>query len=379
MAVFTNLYKCAQTVAEILDSYGGLTAEVAFPPEAPDDSTERVVVTLLWVTPEPTHRNDPWDRGADGQITAPPLTMSGFFLLTSYGTSSGEPEGAYRTLGKALQTFHSRPRFELPDSALASPNGTGNLSIVMVPTAADLMEKVYAPLHIKQRPWALLHIGPIQLESLHAVAPGAPLVRPGGPTLASLDVLNKPELEKVTPTAVARGGRVRLDGRWGGAIATVRVGPVAIKAADWTQPVADGPIFVTLPDLVPPAVSKGTHEVRVQVGSQWSEPQLLRVTDAGIASVFSPPLPSQTVAADLVLAGRDLHTATHAYFWPDAALTVPAEVVEVALLPANVGVSQVIVPAAALPLPAGDHRRYRISLRASAQVYTPFVLMELTK
>ena len=379
MAQFSNLFRSAQTVSEILQAYGSVTAEVGFPPEAADDPTERVVVTLMWVTPEPIHRNDPWERGSDGQSTPPPLTLSAFFLITAYGTTANEPEGAYNNLGRVLQAIHSRPTFELPDSSLATPNmGTGSLSIVHVPTAADLMEKVYSPLNVKQRPWALLQVGPVQLSSFHDAALGAPAVRPGGTELAGLEVLNRPELTRISPSEVARGGRVRLDGSWGGTVSRVRVGSVEVAPADISQPAADGPVIVRLQNLMPPVVPAGAHAVSVQVGNQWSESEQVLVRELGTPSVFSPAVPSASVSVDLFLDGRDLQTATHAYFWPDSTVAVPAEVLEVALAPADVNPTQVRIPSAALPVPASGRRAYRISLKMSPQVYTPFVVMELS-
>ena len=56
--------------ARIAPSLADITA--APPIENPATQGEAIRISLLWVTPQPTHRNDPWYLSEDGQRRAPP-------------------------------------------------------------------------------------------------------------------------------------------------------------------------------------------------------------------------------------------------------------------------------------------------------------------
>ncbi len=384
MARFTNLFQLGQVLADILMHHGGVTnAEVGVPLESPNHNQELVRLTLLWVTPQPTHVNDPPFRAADGTLEPPPITLSAFFLFTAYGDGGDgtEPEGAYNMLGKVLQTFHTLPNHELPDAEL--PNapdwGEGPLSIIQVPTAADLMEKVYTPLQVKHRPWVLYEVGPVQLVNLEEPEEGAPLVRPGGPTLAGVEVLGRPAIERITPERPGRGGRMRLDGTWGGPVEEVRVGEVSLSPGDPWVATVDGSVIVRLPHLVSPTVEPGEHPVKVRVGKLFSEPCVISVQGSEVPTIFAPESLAHDPATELLLEGRNLESTSEVYLWPDAGVAAPDEVAVLTVdepgSPVEVSATEIrLGPAAFTDLSA---RTYRISARISPRVYTPYVLVEL--
>ena len=84
------------------------------------------------------------------------------------------------------------------------------------------------------------------------------------------------------------------------------------------------------------------------------------------------------MAADLDLLGRGLQTATEVAFWPDGGVASPTEVHTIPLVPADVSATKVTVRSPALLAAAPSARRYRVSVRISSRVYTPYVLLELT-
>jgi hypothetical protein len=214
MAVFSNLHHVGEVIVEMIETNLAAaptgTIQVGPPLDTPTGAAEDIRVTLLWVTPQPTHRNDVWERKAGGGLKPPPLTLSAFFMVSTYGSAAEDPVRAHELLGNIMQIFHTEPELTLPLAGLPG-KGEGRLSIVQVPTAADLMEKVYAPLQAKHRAWVLFEAGPIQLPmNVSDTAPG-PVVAPGGIHFEGVEVLTRPRIVRVTPSRQAQGGRVRVD------------------------------------------------------------------------------------------------------------------------------------------------------------------------
>ncbi|HEV7876484.1 Pvc16 family protein [Bradyrhizobium sp.] len=371
MALFNNLHDVGTALSDILrDRINPMLEVLPGPPlQNPTGTAEAIRVTLLWITPQPTHRNDPWEPRPNGQLTPPPLSLSGFYLTTAYGTTpANDPQQAYNLLGEVLRVFDAEPRIRLPDPAAAVGNGA--IGITLVPTAADLMEKVYTPLQMPHRPWALFEVGPIQLVSRLQPGPEPALVHPGGIRLGQLTVGAPPEIESILPSPAGVGGRIRIDARYTGAAQAVRIGSEEIAAAAFVLAEPSGPIVLTLP----PAVDAGEYDVSLRVAGTWSRPATLTIRDATVSSADAPAQLVHSVAADLVIDGRALAATTAVFAWPNAGVTSPADVATLA--PGAVAATQVTVSAAALTALAG--RDMRLALRVSTHRFTPFIRLRFT-
>jgi hypothetical protein len=378
MAQFDALHQVGVALCDILRNRLGAGLDIlpAPPLENPSGQAEAVRLTLLWITPQPTHRNDPWVRAPDGTLEPPPTTLSGFYLITAYGTApTAEPEQAHNLLGDVIRVFDSETRIELPNPP-ATNLGEGRLGVVLVPTAADLMEKVYTPLGVRHRPWALFEVGPIQLRSRLRPGPEQPIVHPGGISLG-LRAARPPRLERLLPASTGVGGRVRLDARYQGTVEAVLVGATVIDAPALQIPEPGGPVLFTLP--APPAadaVAVGAHDVRLRVDGLFAAPLTLNVRPAGVAFADAPASLTHPLFNDLQLTGEDLAQVAEAAVWPDSGVAHPDEVraVQVSAVAANSVTLSAVDLAAAGVVPGV----MRISLRTPAHRFTPYVVLEFT-
>jgi len=388
MAVFENLHDAGVALAGYLrrNLTPSLSDVMAAPPiENATGAAEAVRVSLMWVTPQPTHRNDPWVTGADGQETAPPVSLSAFYLVTAYGsTDSGEPGQAINRLGQALQIFETGSVLDLPlpddpgTPELDPTPGTGQMTIVHVPTAADLMEKIYTPLQMRLRPWALFEVGPIQLARLTAPRPGPDIVRPGGVRLAGVAPVAPPRILHAVPARIRAGGRLMLVTAEAGNAVSLRVGGVEFTFADTpagpleiARPDSAGRVFATYPAAEP----AGDFDAVLRGAVAGSDPEPVTVLDA-TASGVDAPIAALSLGGDLVLSGSGLGTTDRVFIWPDAGIRDPAEVLD--LPPDAVAAGSVTVLGATL---AGGGLRaipYRVSLRLGSGAFTPYVLLQVT-
>lgn len=383
MAEFANLHDAGVALAGYLrrNLTPALADVLAAPPiENAAGSAEAIRISLMWVTPQPTHRNDPWVVGADGQETAPPVSLSGFYLVTTYGsTDGGEPNQAINRLGEVLQVFETGPDLTLPLPAtpqLDAVAGDGRVSIIHVPTAADLMEKIYTPLQMRHRPWALFEVGPIQLVRLLLPRQGPDVVRPGGVQLTNVAPIAPPRILRVTPSRLRAGGRVMLDTAEAGTADTLRIGAVTFTFADTpaaaleiARPDALGRVFATYPAAGP----DGDVDAVLR-GRAGSDPEPVTILPASAAGVDAP-LAALAPGADLVLTGGALDTADRVFLWPDAGIRDPADVIDLGptvVAPASVTVARAGLTAAGLcAIP------HRVSLRMASGAFTPYVLLEV--
>lgn len=383
MAVFANLHHVSEVMTQVIREHlpaapsGGVHSGA--PLDDPKTASEQIRVTLLWVTPQPTHRNDPWERTATGGLAPPPLTLAGFFLVTTYGMGmDDEPVRAHELLGNVMQAFHTVSELRLPLDSLAG-RGEGKLSFVQVPTAADLMEKVYAPLQARHRPWVLYEVGPIQLAMVTPVTDPGPLVRPGGVRLDGVVVADRPLITRVTPAQQVQGGQVRVDVELHGRpLGRLRIGRAAIEP-DAVTFLSEQALVVTIPAALPDAVPPGAADVYVQTGDALappvsiSDPERLLVLAPDAATIDAPLFASHDLGAALTLSGRGLASATELVMWPDRGVAEPAEIRSLAIAaatPYSVEVSAAALAAASL-VPDLD---YRLSVRVDAHRYTPYVL-----
>jgi hypothetical protein len=377
MAQFADLYDVGLAIAQLLQREiedprlpeGSVL--VAHPADLPDDATEHVRVSLLWTTAHPSHVNDGWERRPEGNEGPPPLTLSAFFLVTTYGvTDKKEAIRALQLLGEVLRVIHDLPRVRLPlgdDHA-----GDGTLELRVVPMAPELAEKLFGPLQLRHRPFALLEASPVRIASASKVRSPAPPVRPSGLRLGVEPIRGRPEIARLVPAVQGVGGRVRIEGRFSEAPTRVWVGPLRFEGADVEVLDAKRAITLRLPVSGNRAVGSGIHQVSVSSGVS-SDPRPLSVVAASVPTLDAPDL-AHSRRKPLVLTGRALGEANLLTAWPDAGVQSPREVVEIELEKAWVSPERLEVPTAALA-GLGD-RAYRLAARVG-EVYTPFVALEV--
>ncbi|SNX70236.1 uncharacterized protein DUF4255 [Cereibacter ovatus] len=384
MARIANLHDAGRALAAHLRGLiqPALTDVLAAPPlDNPAAQAEAVRLSLLWVTPQPTHRNDPWVTGGDGQSRPPPVSLSAFYLVTAYGTSgAGEPTQAINRLGQALQAIETRPVIDLPIAASAGIDpvpGSGRLTIAVVPVAADLMEKIFTPLQVRHRPWALVELGPVQLDRLAAPRPAPDLVAPGGLRLEGPQPVTRPVIRAMHPAPLGAGRRLRLDTVEAGGATALLIGAARFAFADApagpdqiARPDGEGRVFATYPA----ASATGALDVILIGPDGPSERHPLTVTEAGLAALDAPlaPLPP---GADLVLTGAGLATAERIFLWPERGIRSPAEVI--GLAPAVVLAGQVSASRAALDAAGLRPIPHLVALRLDTGRFTPPVLLEI--
>lgn len=388
MAVFENLHDVGLSLAGYLrrNLTPPLADVLAAPPiENAVTAGEALRVSLMWVTPQPTHRNDPWVTGTDGQSQPPPVTLSAFYLVTAYGaTDNNEPAQAINRLGQTIQIFETGPILELPlpdDPAtpeLDPTPGTGRMTVVFVPTAADLMEKIYTPLQMRHRPWALFEVGPVQLVRLIEPVAGPDIVQPGGVRLDDVRPSAPPRIRRALPATVRAGGRVMFETLEAGNANTLRIGAETFTFAD----VPAGPLEIARPDAqgrvwvtYPAASAVDDVDAVLRTPGQGSDPEPVTIAPAEAPGLDAPTVPL-SLGAQLVLAGGNLGGAARVFLWPDAGVRDPGEVLD--LVPDAIAANSLTLNAATLAAANLRAIPHRVAVRMDTGLFTPFVLLEVT-
>jgi hypothetical protein len=366
---FQNLSQVGQVLADIITAAvpAGTDVVVNVPPEVPEAVQAGVRITLLWTTPQPGHRNDDVQRTPDGTVALPPVTLTARYLVSTYGqTPENNAIDAHNLLGEIIRTFHEQTVVDLTPIGL----GEGAIDVVQITIDPEQCEKVWVPLQVRLRPWAVFDVAPVTLVRTDPPGPVQPVVRPGGANLSDIDVADQPRLERITPSTVGVGGRLRIDGTYTGAPSRVRIGDVAHEPPDIAAMSPGGPVLVSLTNQV----VEGQFTVTLRgTGTVMSEPQVVTVVGAALPSVDAPEVLQHSRAAALVLDGRALGVGpTTVFFWPDRGIGAPSEVITVSGTAATTSVT--IQPADLAALPP---RLYRVSVQISPQIYTPYVLLEI--
>jgi Pvc16 N-terminal domain len=388
MALFAHLHDVGQVMAEhIREQLGYVDVQAGEPRTITATTAPGIRLTLMFVTPQGSHRNDPWEREPTGERTPPPLSLSCFYLVTASGADSEDPIAAHNALGDVMRLFHTQPTLNLPlsDSFVASPPsaytelGEGQLTLVQVPMLLEQIDKIWTSLEAALQPWALFEVGPVQLTSLEPERPPAPVVRPGGVAFIDVRAGLRPQILRVTPAAVRSQGRVRIDALLPGGVEQVMVDGIAVAPGPVLAAEPDGPLLLDLSAGGLEVLREGVHTVSVQAGRMVSARENLRIAPPDVAVVDAPAFGAFDPANDLLLTGANLGAASEAILWPDQGLASPAEVTT---LPVT-DVSDDSLRIAAIgspPLIADIDRRgglWRLAVRVGAHVYTPFVLLEL--
>ncbi len=382
MALFTDLHDVVQLLSEhISEEIGIVDVQPGAPREAGATTEAGVRITLLYATPEPTHRNDPAERQPDGTRRAPPLSLSCTYLVTTTGADADDPIAAHHALGRIMTLYHDQPVLSLPLSdRVTSPPGTfselgdGLLNVGLVPMALDQIDKIWTSVDVQLQPWALFEVRPVQLLSVTTDEAALPVIRPGG---IGSDVRGgaRPQILRVAPELVRPGGRVRVDALLKGELERVFVAGTGVDAGDPSLVVADAgsPLLLTLGgDL-----GEGVHALTVQASGLVSRRAAIAIAAPSAPTVDAPPALSHDLGSDLVLTGANLAGAQEAVLWPDVGTAAPPDVFSLAV--SDVSAGGLTVPSAGAPgladLPRG-RGPWRLTIRIGNQVYTPYVVVE---
>jgi hypothetical protein len=370
VARFQTLSQVGLVLVEVIEAAVPAATEVRLnvPIENPASAAAAVRVTLLWTTPQPGHRSDPPERNPDGTMAPPPPTLTAWYVISTYGFDAAQNAvDAHDLLGRIIRAFHVQPTLTLPIAGM----GEGDLHVTQVPLDPELSEKVWVPLQVRQRPWALFEAAPVQLLRTDPAGPVQPVVRPGGVRLGPVEAVEPPRIARISPAVAGRGGRIRIDGAYLGAPARVTIGGTQIVPPDVSAMEPGGPVLVQLPA----GLVEGTYDATLTGAiTPHSDPATLTIVDPARPSIDAPIVLRHSRANPLVLDGRALGVgAVNVIFWPDAGIAAPSDVVTVA---GNAATISITIPAAALaPL---RNTLYRISLQAAPHVFTPYVVLEMT-
>lgn len=384
MARFTNLHDAGRALAAHLKArITPLLADtVAGPPlENASAQGEAIRVSLLWVTPQPTHRNDDWSVGDDGQRRPPPLSLSAFYVVTAYGTSpAGEPVQAINRLGQAIQALETDAVINLPIAASADIDpvpGNGRMTAVLVPVAADLMEKIFTPLQMRHRPWALVELGPVQLERLNAPLPAPDIVAPGGVRLVGPQPVSRPAITALAPAPLGAGRRLRIDSAGAASATTLRIGNEIFTFADAplgpgqiARPDPLGRIFVTYP------AGGATGAMDVVLGDDRGSSERHPISVTSGRAALDAPLTPLLAGADLVLSGDDLASVDRIFLWPARGILSPREVIDLAPTTASAG--QITLARSALQAAGLRAMPMLAAARIGTNRFTPAVPVEVS-
>jgi hypothetical protein len=383
-----DLHDVARVLSEFVTGELGYSDVQAGPPRpATATASPAVRFTLLYTTPQPTHRNDGWQRNPDGSERPPPLSLSCFYVVTASGTSDEDPIGAHNALGKVMQLFHDHSELSLPLSGgpqSSPPNGysvigAGPLGVVQVPMSLELIDKIWSSLEEQLQPWALFEVSPVQLPSLRADAPPSALVRPGGVRLGDVRASRRPSIERVEPNPLAAGGRVRIDVSTPAFDALI-VGGIEVLSNDASLSHIPGSnaLLLTLDDGGLDQLGPGAHPVVLRSGGMLSTSATLRVSAPGVPVLEAPTVVRHDPNAPLTLRGTNLAGAVDALVWPDRGVAAPSDVHTLAL--SAVGANAATIAAAGTPGGLGDvafgAEPWRVALRVGDHVYTPYVVLE---
>jgi hypothetical protein len=86
---FQNLSQVSLVLADVIEASVATGTEVRInvPLEDPASAAPAIRITLLWTTPQTTHRNDSPERNPDGTLAPPPPTLSAWYVISTYGAT----------------------------------------------------------------------------------------------------------------------------------------------------------------------------------------------------------------------------------------------------------------------------------------------------
>ena len=233
-----------------------------------------------------------------------------------------------------------------------------------------------APLQMRLRPWALVELGPVQLERLNPPLPAPDIVAPGGVRLVGPRPITRPAILSALPNPLGAGRRLRIETAEAANATELRIGTSSLAIADpplgpdqIARPDASGHIFATCP----PGADPGALDIVLIAPEGGSERHSLTITTGRPA--LDAPLTPLAPGADLVLTGSDLAGAAQVFLWPARGILSPLEVIELA--PTAVTAAQVVVARAALDGAGLRAIPMLAALRMGPNRFTPAVPVEV--
>ena len=390
MARFLDLHDLGQVLTELITLELGVTdVQVGPPRDVSSGATAGARLTLMYTTPQPTHRNDPVERNPDGSYRYPPVTLSAFILVTTSGATDDDPIAAHGLLGRVLQLFAANPILDLPLSASMSGGsppdgysdlGEGKLLLSQVPLQLDQLDKIWNSMSVKHQPFALFDVGPVQLVSLKPDELPAPVVRPGGLSLEGPRSGARPAIRRVAPNPAGQGGQIRLMTQPVGTFEGLYVSGTFVPASSGAFVLAEetGDLVLSLTSGALASLEAGPITVSLRSGGRVSDKVTLTLASDEAATLDAPDGTTHDPGDDLVLTGANLELATEIVVWPDSGLASPTEVQTFPVAAASA--SSLTVTGAGV-LDAGRFRTglvYRVAARVDTYVYTPYILLEFS-
>lgn len=390
MARFLDLHDLGQVLAELISEELGVTGVQVGPPrEASSSTMASARLTVLYTTPQPTHRNDPLLRNPDGSLRYPPVTLTAYILVTTAGAADDDPIAAHGLLGRILQLFSANPILELPLSGSMgggsppggySDLGEGKLLVSQVPLQLDQLDKIWNSMPVKHQPFALFEVGPVQLASIKPDLVPAPVVRPGGVALDGPRSGARPVVRRVAPNPVGQGGQIRLMTQPVGPLDGLYVGGSWIAASSGAVVLSndDGDLILSLASGTLAALGEGAITLSIRSGGRLSEKVVLTLASSEAGTLDALGALTHDPGADLVLTGANLDGATEIVVWPDGGVATPAEVQTFPVALASPSSITVTGPGV---LALGRFREgvlYRVAARVDTYVYTPYILVEFS-
>lgn len=390
MARFQDLHEMGQVLAELISEELGIAdVQVGQPREVTAATTAGARLTLLYTTPQPTHRNDPLERNPDGTLRYPPVSLSAFVLVTTSGATDADPIAAHGALGRILQLFHANPVLELPLSESmgdGSPPGSysdvgeGKLAITQLPLELDQLDKIWNSMPVKHQPFALFEVAPVQLETIKADLVPSPIVRPGGLSMEGPRSGSRPAILRSAPDPVGQGGQIRLKTRPVGTFEGLYVGGTWVSASSGAVVLSNvtGDLILSLAAGALADLSEGASTLTVRSGGRVSEKISLNLASSEAGSLDAYSALSHDPSTDLTLTGANLASTTEIIVWPDAGVASPDEVQTFPVDSAN-ATAITVLGAGVLALGLfRDGLLYRVAARVDTYVYTPYILLEFS-
>src|SRR5579883_997742 len=381
MASFNTLFELSQTLQMVLADKTDVAQNNIFiqPPPANPPNNEGIYISLLRVNEQATHKNDTYYRNPDGTQTPPPITISAYYLVTTYGLAGTNATRQHQILGEVLRVFHTYPRLQLPLTLTQNLNGqktpgTGPIAVNQVPQSEEMMEKLFSLLQISHRPFVLYEVVQAQLSSYAPVLSPSGTVVPGGTSIIGPSGNPAPVVTSILPRMQTLGGRIRIDGSWSGAPQAVYIGPgngfkVQIPTANLTILVPNQTYTAVIPATTVQDVDYLTMQTGTGSTATPSQPFSVQIVDPTMPMIDAPNTLTVSRSANFTITGHNLQNVTKLAAWPDVGLRSPSDFKLINVQPPPASGKQAMALAVDMQAAGLRLQPYRFALRVGSNVY----------
>jgi len=278
MSAATAIGMVSASLRNLLVGEMGLTPAIDVTILAPDEpgSGRRINLFLYKLAENPFLKNQDWtvQPGMPNQLVAPPLSLSLFYLLTSYAPNDplNGNATAHQILGEAMRVFYENP--EVPKTYL-DPGLAGARERLQIASNAldpEELSRIWSTFSQPFRLSVLYQVSTVQLDRLPASQRPMPkrVRQVGVPDIRA--PLNPPTITDMSPVGGTAGTVLIFTGVH---LAGWRAG---VLLADQTvvagQPLTGDTFTTTLPGGLLP----GFYDVRVDVSGLFRRTFLFEVT-----------------------------------------------------------------------------------------------------